>query len=176
MGVAADSKIWIWVVFMVISFTYNAWKKKNKARQEEGSVDENLDQKTNPVDFGLEDLISQFEAQYGGKKKDSKAEEIEKRVVNSEVKSYDSQRARDFSESPLKSVKKQGVSNSFERKTKKKVDKNSEINRETSGHSNQELDVDLRQMIIAQTVLERPKFELIAYSFVNALVTLLMFF
>lgn len=160
MEVAADSKIWIWVVFMIISFAYNAWKKKNKARQEEESYEEDSASSNNPVDFGLEDLISQFEEQYGGGKKEPKVEKVEKRVVQSEVKTHEPQRVRETAQPTSRFSKNEKAFKTPKNNPGKKSDltKKDKVERVNSDQNAANLDVDLRQMVIAQTVLERPKY------------------
>lgn len=161
MEVAADNKIWIWVVFMIISFAYNAWKKKNKARKEEvDSYDESENVNTTPGNFGLEDLISQFEEQYSSSKKEPQLEKAEKRVLNSELKTHEPQRVKETRKSPPRFTTNQEVPKPAQNKTERKsnLGKMKEMKPTTFEHENNDLEVDLRQMIISQTVLERPKY------------------
>ena len=61
---AGDSKIWIAALFMLISFVFNAIKKKRKAEKEalEGQQEE---VQNSDASWGVGDLISQFEEKYG---------------------------------------------------------------------------------------------------------------
>ncbi len=150
---AGDSKIWIWAVFLLISLVYNAWKKKTKKERESNN---SLPEGKETGSFGLEDLISQFEDQYGKESADSVPKQMEtvpEAIVPPVV----------VSEKPLKepivevkrSVKSVPTPKA-KASSKDKLYSLSNGNREELDEN--EVVLDLRQMIISQTILERPNY------------------
>lgn len=152
---AGDSKIWVWAAFLLISFLYKAWKKKNK-QQEEGEDKETSGGTS--MDFGLENLISQFEGKYSGNKKkasntlDSNTTTIKKAAASEITASKGHQTKSRFDYA----------------KTKEELDaysredtKNPVTPKKSAGVVIEEedaLDLDLKRMIVAQTILERPNY------------------
>ena len=162
MELAGDNKIWFYVLIMAVSFAYNVWKKKKKAQEvqeEQNTFDENHQKKEESVNFGLEDLISQFEEQYSSTNKEHQPEKVERRVLHSEVKTHEPQRVKETHQSKPRFTEVQDVSSHTQNKTGKKSDlgKKKEMESTTLAHENNELEMDLRQMIISKIILERPQ-------------------
>lgn len=151
---AGDSKIWVWAAFLLISFLYKAWKKKNK-QQEEGEDKETSGGAS--MDFGLENLISQFEGKYSGNKNkathtvDSSNTTIKKTAASEVTASKGHQTKGRFDYAKTK----EGLEGSSmeDPKTLVKPDKSEGVVIEEDA-----LDLDLKRMIVAQTILERPNF------------------
>jgi hypothetical protein len=147
----AESKIWIMALFMLMSFLYKAYKKRNKAQKEAGdSFDSNSSEEE--ASWGINDLISQFEETYSGQKEvlvDQRAQKspMETPIIDSAENVISE---NDKYEHSYRGNKEE-LEKKANRATKKKLENE-------NAPEKLDLKLDLKQMIISQTILERPNF------------------
>jgi hypothetical protein len=153
---AGDSKIWIAALFMLVSFIFNAIKKKRKAEKEALEGQEVEPQNPN-TSWGVEDLISQFEQKYG----------VETEPKHSGYHApNDTEMEDDISDYEDEKVIQNPAANNTEETNSHSAftrDKNTKLSDDLSYQSDTETDVsklnlDLRNLVISNTILERPKF------------------
>ncbi len=153
---AGDSKIWIAALFMLISFVFNAIKKKRKAEKEalEGQQEE---VQNSDASWGVGDLISQFEEKYG----------VETEAKQNEFVTGDMEVKEDYvSEYTAEEVDKQSYEGYSEESAShsgitrdKNVKLSDDVSYQTdSASEDSELELDLRQMVISSTILDRPQY------------------
>ncbi|MGB0390708.1 MAG: hypothetical protein ACPGRC_02655 [Salibacteraceae bacterium] len=155
MMLAGSEGIWLYAIIGIASLIYKAWKKgqEDKKSTSESSAEET----STGTSFGFEDLINQFEQKYG-MQKDSVTEPQQ---INHETKvDYSFQEGRkeketmtdqDVVDTAIENIPS-GLSSAENTTDNSKVrDKN------YKGISPQrEVDLDLEDLIIAKTILERP--------------------
>jgi hypothetical protein len=148
---AADNKIWIMALFMLVSFVFNALKKKRQKQKDEAR--ENVEESPAPAGFGLQDLISQFEQKYsletdGVHDANRYEEEIEMDVV-------DATPEYKMAEDPVnETLRKEPVDQPVKKQKAKTSDDPNFAIQATSTDS----EMDLKQMIISNTILNRPEY------------------
>jgi len=161
----AESKIWMMALFFLASFIWKAIKKKRKAEKEARESGENTEPETSS--WGINDLISQFEEQYGGQQK--KVNVVDNAYANESVEYFDAnentvERVNEFKADSPKSVtdpnySEENASHSAFESASNTKDKKEEVRDSYSLKLEEEAyEVDLKQMIIHNAILERPKF------------------
>lgn len=153
---AGDSKIWIAALFMLVSFIFNAIKKKRQAEKEALGGQENEPQ-SSESSWGVNDLISQFEEKYGVETEPSKNQFVAEEIELEEE--YSSEYlAEDLKTEPVSAYSVENATHSdFKRETKVKASDDEAYAKESSTQS-LDLELDLRQMVISSTILERPEY------------------
>ncbi|MFT6802382.1 MAG: hypothetical protein ACJA2N_001568 [Salibacteraceae bacterium] len=152
MMLAGSEGIWVYAAIGIASLLYKAWKKNQANTNETESPKQNDSGKTS---FGFEELIQKFEQKYKAQTdygKEMQPEEVE--VQNKEPISAN------FNTS-LNS-KKPAITEPI-----KAVQPKVEVKKDYSGSKDRNFqievsedrpDLDLKQMIIANTILERPTY------------------
>ena len=139
---ASDNKIWIWGLFLLVSFIFNLLKKKNKEveNQEEGSSKDG-----GSANLGLEELIRQFGEKYGAVTEEEVPIVRDMENLKVEVSEEKEVPVSRYSENINVSENKREVNS---------VEKNGVTNIEET----QPEELDLKQMIISNTILKRPEY------------------
>ena len=153
---AGDSKIWIAALFMLISFIFNAIKKKRKAEKEALEGQEGEPQNSE-ISWGVEDLISQFEQKYGVETEEKRSEYVpqEEQYVENYTTEYI---AEDVVVKPTNNYAEETDSHSAftrDKDTRLSDDSSYQADTEMGGS---DLDLDLRNLVISRTILERPQY------------------
>ena len=162
----AESKIWMMALFFLASFIWKAIKKKRKAEKEARESGENVEPKT--ASWGINDLINQFEEQYGGKQQE-KVNVVDNPYENEPVDYYESNEGDveqvneyiadtpknvtdpNYSEEEASHSAFAYASNTQEKKVKERDSYSEKLEEEA-------YEVDLKQMIIHNAILERPQY------------------
>ena len=153
---AGDSKIWIAALFMLVSFLFNAIKKKRKAEQDALEGQE-IEPQNSESSWGVEDLISQFEQKYG----------VETEVKQSEFISQEEEYVEDYnSEYVADELDVKPTVNYVEETDSHsaiKREKDTKLSDDTSYQTDSETDalnvgLDLRNLVISRAILERPQY------------------
>lgn len=153
---AGDSKIWIAALFMLISFIFNAVKKKRQAEKEALGGQEEESQ-SNDTSWGVSDLISQFEEKYGVETEPLQNEFTSEEVILDE--DYVSEYPREVpKKQPVSTYSEETASHSDLKQEKKKKKSENESYAIKPEFSSSDLELDLRQMVISSTILERPEY------------------
>ena len=143
---AADNKIWVIALFMIISFVFNWLKRKRQSEKSESFVNEEPSDEGSS--WGIGDIIDQFEVEYGNKKSKLSGNEG---FANTVDKSFKNDTLESF-EVEDKIDEKNNVSD-----TKRvKVDIYSEKEIELENEKDEMY--DLKEMVIHNAILNRPKF------------------
>lgn len=144
---AADNKIWVIALFMLISFVFN-WLKKKRQQQSVDSEGFDGDESIDKGDsWGISDIIEQFEVEYnGGQSKQSSDNGFVTPVNELE---------NDKSNPTVKDRAKEVVVDDEVLKT---VRPNAYKNQEGEDPEGENRNYDLKEMIISTTILNRPDF------------------
>jgi hypothetical protein len=144
---AADNKIWVIALFMLISFVFNWLKKKRQSKNSDSFNDENLKEKSN-IPWGITNIIDQFEVEYGNVQK--------KAPVNIDYIDSESLLVEDVEEVVVKTNEKESKTNKVDVSKKKSFDAYANDGREIIFEDDEVL--DLKEMIIHNAILNRPDF------------------
>ena len=145
---AGDNKMWIMILFMVISFVFKFLKKKRKESTENSeSIDKTT---TGGVSFGLNEMIREFEKKYMP---------VEPEIKPS--KSYKVDKGEDLLEVGLNSTqnrfsKNESLGEEVLNTKLKKPFVGSVV--DYSGDDKGQEGLDLKQMVISNAILERPTY------------------
>ncbi len=126
----AETKIWVIALFMLISFVFN-WLKKKRGDKEEIESD---------GAWGINDIIRKFEEDFDGRKSE---QHMDSRVVFEEDSVKNIVPERDYANESH---------SAFEHIKKNRVNTVADLEEEV------EAEYDLEQIIIHNTILNRPKY------------------
>lgn len=149
MSLAGSEGIWLYAIIGIASLIYKAWKKNQEDKNNGSEPEENVSPKTS---FGFEDLIQQFEEKYGVQKEhesvdEPKVDEVvpivneaivspkDDKMSESEIPDYNQVQKNKTKVAPASG----GYSDSFE-------------------EVEEDMEYDLKSMIIAKTILDRPQY------------------
>lgn len=130
----AETKIWVIALIMLISFVFNWLKKKRQGSEEIEEVEAD-------GSWGINDIIQQFEDEFGAQKTEQYTEEPQ--VVFEEESVENVAPKRDYENESH---------SAFEHVKKSPVVKDEVLEEQI------DVEYDLRQMIIHDTILNRPKY------------------
>lgn len=139
---------WFVIIFMVLSFVYRMYKKSKS-----GSDDSQEQEPSNSGNnaWGIGDLISQFETDYG-KDVGIEEEKIDFRDTNNLV--FDSPETVAESVEYFPTEKASEKNRSFDENSKKEVEPNFPITEKMEAS----YEVDLEQIVISSAILNRPEY------------------
>ena len=139
---------WFVIIFMVLSFVYRMYKKSKS-----GSDDSQEQEPSNSGNnaWGIGDLISQFETDYG-KDVGIEEEKIDLRETNNLVFDGPETVAESVDYFPTEKASKNG--RSFDENSIKEVEPSSPISEKMEAS----YESDLEQMVISSAILNRPEY------------------